>query len=102
MKGDYEVGKLVLVVGARTLHGRQYIGRVLTLAQFLPKRTLVPYGGDRFLSSETDAWIVEGNGIISPNGFSGVCAFQVNHLMLLDDPDEEVKEKDMTKELEES
>lgn len=102
MKGDFEVGKLALVVGARTEHGRRYIGRVLTLAKHLPKGILVTHKGEIFLTQQSDAWIVEGSDILSPNGFAGICAFQTNHLLLLDDPDEEIKQEDKTKELEAS
>ena len=96
MKG-FAPGKLAIVIGARTEHGRQYIGKTVTLEMFIPKRERIEYRG-KSLFSIYDCWVVSGD-ITSHLGYTGWALYANNHLMPIEgDNDQFVKEQD--KELE--
>lgn len=98
MKGQFRVGGKVLVIGAYTDKGRkQDVGKVLTLERYMKPDERCVFVEVFWLCEGEPGWICSGNIRPFNNSPEGYGLFAQKHLMPLDDPDEEDKEKDLEK-----
>ncbi|QFP93900.1 hypothetical protein [Pectobacterium phage Wc4-1] len=99
MKGQFEAGKLAMIIGAIREERRHEVGRIVKLICLSDKKETFSESGVFWTNSNGErAWVVSGN-VTSSQGRQGVTFKSEKHLMLIEPPDDEEGVKEDEEEL---